>query len=88
VGTNQDKSPDLIVDTRGSFCPVPIIKLSEAVRNIDRGGVVELISDDAAIQLDLPAWCRSTGHRVISESHGEREWVYRVQKAGGAVGRD
>jgi cysteine desulfurase len=87
VPGNKDKSPDLIVDTRGSFCPVPIIKLSEAVRNIDAGGVVELVSDDAAIQHDLPAWCRSTGHHVISESHGEGEWVYRVQKAG-ETGRD
>lgn len=77
---DDEKTPDLFVDTRGSFCPVPIIKLSEAIGNIDEGGIVELISDDAAIELDLPAWCRSTGHLVVSEGCREGVYSYRVQK--------
>ena len=76
----DDTSPDVIVDTTGTFCPVPIIKLSEAIRNIDEGGVVELVSDDAAIELDLPAWCRSTGHHVVSESKAGKKYVYRVRR--------
>ncbi len=76
----DDTSPDVIVDTTGTFCPVPIIKLSEAIRNIDEGGVVELVSDDAAIELDLPAWCRSTGHHVIGESKEGKKYTYRVRR--------
>ncbi len=76
----DETSPDIVVDTRGSFCPVPIIKLSEAIRNIDADGIVELVSDDAAIALDLPAWCRSSGHKVIFESRKGKLFVYRVRK--------
>jgi TusA-related sulfurtransferase len=65
------------------FCPAPIIKLSEAIRNVDGGGVVELISDDPAIEFDLPAWCRSTGHTVVSQSRDGDDYVYRVRKKTG-----
>jgi TusA-related sulfurtransferase len=80
VNFKDNFSPDVIVDTTGAFCPVPIIKLSEAIRNIDEGGVVELVSDDAAIELDLPAWCRSTGHLVVGKSKVGKKYIYRVRR--------
>jgi len=76
----DDSQPNVIVDTRGMFCPAPIIKLSEAIRNVDAGRVVELVSDDPAIEYDLPAWCRSAGHKVVSEARDGNDYVYRVRK--------
>ena len=78
--TTDVPKPNLIVDTRGMFCPVPVIKLSEAIRNIDAGGVVELRSDDPAIEFDLPAWCRSAGHAVVGQRREGRDYVFRVRK--------
>lgn len=78
----SDPSPNIIVDTRGMFCPVPIIKLSDAIRNLDRGGVVEVVSDDPAIAFDLPAWCKSAGHVVVAEWQDGDDYVYRVRKEG------
>jgi tRNA 2-thiouridine synthesizing protein A len=78
--TSGDLHPSIIVDTCGMFCPAPIIKLAESIRNIDAGGVVELLSDDPAIEFDLPAWCRSSGHSVVSQSREGRKYVYRVRK--------
>lgn len=78
--SGDELSPNIILDTRGMFCPVPIIKLSEAIRNVDPGGVVELVSDDAAIEFDLPAWCRSAGHTVVTESREGKDHVFRVRK--------
>ena len=78
--TSRDPKPTIIVDTCGMFCPAPIIKLADSIRNVDPGGVVELLSDDPAIEFDLPAWCRSTGHKIVSESRNDRRFVYRVRK--------
>ena len=72
----------VVVDTRGMFCPVPIIKIAEAVRNLHDGGVVELISDDAAIEHDLPAWCRSTGNTIRSLERDGADFHYFVEKTG------
>ena len=70
----------LLVDTRGTFCPVPIIKTSEALRNLESGSLVEVVSDDPAIKHDMPAWCRSTGHSIESEAEEAGVYRYFVRK--------
>jgi tRNA 2-thiouridine synthesizing protein A len=68
----------MVVDTRGFFCPMPVIKTSDALENLDPGSLVEVISDDPAIEFDLPAWCQSNGHtiqRIENQSGVYRYWV-------------
>ncbi len=72
--------PSIVIDAKGLFCPVPIIKVAEAVRNLDSGMVVEIISDDAAIDHDLPAWCKSTGNVIQSKSKEGNVYRYLIQK--------
>jgi tRNA 2-thiouridine synthesizing protein A len=71
---------NLILDTRGFFCPVPVIKTSEALKNLDSGAVVEVISDDPAIEMDMPAWCQSTGHSIQAEAREGKVYRYWVRK--------
>lgn len=74
------QEPRIIIDTRGMFCPVPIIKTSEAMRQIDPGALVELISDDPAIEHDLPAWSKATGHAIESHARNGDDYLYVVRK--------
>ena len=69
-----------MVDSKGLFCPVPIIKTSEAMRSIDEGAVVEVVSDDPAIELDLPAWCESHGHTIESVTVDRGVFRFFVKK--------
>jgi len=48
----------ITVDCVGRACPVPVIELARAIQSIDVGDVVEVLSDDPAARLDIPAWCR------------------------------
>ncbi len=77
------KDAPLIVDTRGFFCPVPVIKVSDALRRIDAGRLVEIISDDPAIEFDLPAWCRSNGHTIRRSERQGDVFRYIVEKGTG-----
>lgn len=56
--------PDIVVDTRGLFCPLPIIRAAETARNLERGSMIEVIADDPAVEFDMPAWCASAGHDI------------------------
>ena len=73
---------DVVVDTLGLFCPVPIIKTSEAIRSLDVGGVVEVVSDDPAIESDLPAWCKSNGHSIVGLERDGDVFRYFVKRRG------
>jgi len=73
--------PSVIVDTMGLFCPMPIIKTSEAMRVLDEGAMVELISDDPAIEHDMPAWCDGNGHKIESVTREGSVFRFLVRKA-------
>jgi tRNA 2-thiouridine synthesizing protein A len=49
---------DLELDCRGQVCPLPVIELARRIGEVEIGGVVAVVSDDAAAAYDVPAWCR------------------------------
>jgi TusA-related sulfurtransferase len=57
--------PDLVLDCLGRPCPVPVIELARALRTLDPGTVVEVLSDDPAARADIPAFCRMRGHDYL-----------------------
>jgi tRNA 2-thiouridine synthesizing protein A len=46
------------VDCLGRPCPVPVIELARALPTVGIGEVLEVLSDDPAAAVDVPAWCR------------------------------
>lgn len=50
--------PDLVVDSLGRHCPLPIIDLAKRFEDVPVGGTVELLADDPAAPADVAAWCR------------------------------
>ena len=71
---------NLSIDARGTFCPIPVIKTSEAIRNLEPGAIVEVISDDPAIESDLPAWCKSQNHTVEHVDRDGDDFHYFIRK--------
>ena len=63
----------LFLDTRGTFCPVPLLRTRDRLRALPGGAILTVLADDPAAALDLRAFCRSHGHAVLdctSESGG------------------
>jgi tRNA 2-thiouridine synthesizing protein A len=66
-----------VVDARGTRCPVPVIRLARAARDLPPGATVVLLADDVAAWSDVPAWARMKGHSVTL--HEDDGWTaYRV----------
>ncbi len=63
-------SPDQVLDCTGMLCPIPVIKTSKAIKQIEVGQVLKMISTDPGAPPDMNAWTRQTGHEMI-ESHQE-----------------
>ncbi len=64
---------DQTLDCIGLYCPMPIVKTAQKIKDLKTGDVLEVLSDDIGIKLDMPAWCDSTGHEYlgIEEAGGE-----------------
>jgi TusA-related sulfurtransferase len=59
------------VDACGKSCPLPIVLLAKAVRQISIGGMVTVRSDDRAFPPDVEAWCQRTGNELLSLQRGD-----------------
>lgn len=58
--------PDVQLDCRGTFCPVPVTRTAERVRQMRPGELLEVLGDDPGMQIDIPAWCLSNQHELLS----------------------
>ena len=70
---------DVVLDTIGLYCPIPIIRTAERIRSLTTGQVLEVLSDDRVILIDMPAWCRSTGHTWLGYASDETGWRLYVR---------
>jgi len=61
------------LDTTGLKCPLPIVRITQAIRRMGKGEHLRVLADDPAFAPDVRAWCRKTGNTLISiESDGPR----------------
>ncbi len=64
-------APDLVLDCLGRPCPVPVVELARALQRLPAGSVVEVVSDDPAALVDVPAFCRMRGHGYLGATTRE-----------------
>jgi len=68
------------IDTRGLYCPVPILRTRDRLRSLEPGAVLEVWADDPAILVDMPAFCRSHGHEYLGHETQEGAWLVALRK--------
>ncbi len=68
------------LDTTGLLCPMPIIEVAKKMRKLKKGSILEVWSDDPVIQVDLPAWCQSTGNQFIDKKKAGSTIVLHIKK--------
>ncbi len=53
-------------------CPTPVVKIAQALRQVEIGEQIEAVSNDPGVMSDIPAWARATGNEVVSiEKRGD-----------------
>ncbi|QWC86756.1 sulfurtransferase TusA family protein [Nocardioidaceae bacterium] len=55
------------LDCRGLRCPLPVIRLANAIDDVPPGGLVAVAATDPATRHDVPAWCRMRRHEYVGE---------------------
>lgn len=68
------------LDACGLQCPGPIMKVKQKIDELKQGDVLEITANDAGFAADLPAWCRSCGHEVLSVETQDGKIVGRIRK--------
>jgi len=73
------------LDARRLFCPIPVIRTQDKIKELKSGDELMVFSTDPGVQHDIPAWCRIHGHQVLSVTEIDHEYHIKiaVQKESG-----
>ncbi len=71
---------DQSLDCMGLYCPMPIVKTADKIKELKLGEVLEVVADDKGIKKDMPAWCDATGHEFLGEEEEGGEIRVYVKK--------
>lgn len=55
----------MTLDCKGLSCPMPIMKVAKAMRDLNAGDVLEMLGTDPGTKTDLPNWCEKTGNKLL-----------------------
>jgi predicted peroxiredoxin/TusA-related sulfurtransferase len=78
-----------VVDGRGRSISTAILyEVVVAMRELEPGSETSVIADALpAVDSDVRAWSRATGHEIVAVEEGDRERTYRIRKADPPRGR-
>jgi tRNA 2-thiouridine synthesizing protein A len=73
-------APKLSLDFKGLLCPMPVVKLAQAIKQIQVGESVEAVATDPGVMADIPAWARTTGNELVSLEKLDKVFKFVVKR--------
>ena len=72
---------DETLDCIGLYCPIPIANTANKLKELEKGQVLEVLSDDEGIKEDMPAWCKVTGNELLGIEEEAGQYKVYVRKS-------
>ena len=73
-------TPKLSLNFKGLLCPMPVVKLAQAIKQIQVGELVEAVATDPGVMADIPAWARTSGNEVVSLEKQDKVFKFVVKR--------
>lgn len=70
---------DVELDCKGMFCPMPIVQLKKATKNMQPGQVLRLVATDPGSKRDVPAWAEKTGNDILDSNEEGKEFTFIIR---------
>ena len=68
------------VDARGLNCPLPILRCKKGLSEIQADEVLKILATDPGSIKDFQAFCKQTGHELLSLEQDEKVYIYHIRK--------
>ena len=72
--------PDAILDASGLNCPEPVMMLHNKVRDLQAGGLLQVIATDPSTRRDIPKFCVFLGHELVAQREDAGQFLYWIRK--------
>jgi len=77
----SDVHVDDVLDCTGLLCPIPVVKTSKAVKALEPGQVLKMISTDPGAPPDIVAWSKQTGNELLESYEEDGKYIFIIRKS-------
>jgi tRNA 2-thiouridine synthesizing protein A len=74
---------DQVLDVKGLNCPLPILRARKALVGLPGGATLQVLATDPGAVKDFEAFCRTTGHELVSSEAENGVFSFIIRRAGG-----
>ena len=71
---------DQLLDCSGMLCPVPVVQTAKAMKELQSGQILKMITTDAGAPPDMEAWSRQTGNEMLRCMTEDGKFVFFLKK--------
>ena len=88
--TDRAHAPDRparVLDCRGLYCPLPVLRTERALADLAVGEVLEVVATDPVAEIDMAVFSQRSGHELLGRDRRGPELVFRFRRAEPAAER-
>lgn len=71
---------DETLDCSGMLCPMPVVKTNKALKKLEVGQTLEMLSTDPGSIPDMEAWARQTRHELLEAKDEGSKYRFVIKK--------
>jgi TusA-related sulfurtransferase len=71
------------LDVCGVCCPMPLIQLAKAVKDLDPGQTIEVVGNDPIFESSVQDFCQANGHAILDVRSDNDHRVFILIRIGG-----
>ena len=68
------------IDTRGLNCPLPILKATKALADMESGQLLRVVATDSGSVRDFQAFARQTGNELVEQQTVGTEFIHVLRR--------
>jgi TusA-related sulfurtransferase len=77
---SEDIRVDKVMDLKGLPCPMPVVKVSKGIKEVEVDQVIEAVTTDPGSLADFPAWARTSGNEILKTDQDDGTITFYIQR--------
>jgi len=61
-----------VFDLKGLACPMPVVKVSKGIKEVEVGQIIEAQTTDPGALTDFPAWAKTSGNEIVKTEQEDK----------------
>ena len=69
-----------VLDLKGLACPMPVVKVSKGIKEVEIGQIVEAQTTDPGSMTDFPAWAKTSGNEIVKTEQEDKLFKFFIKR--------